>query len=89
MNSSDEPRIPQDVMARVVGDEVVILDLATGTYFGLDGPGARFWQLLSEGRPVAAIFDILREEYEVPPETLEADLRKLIDELASKGLLKT
>jgi hypothetical protein len=37
-------------MARTVGDETVILDLANGTYYGLDPVGARMWQLMSEGQ---------------------------------------
>ena len=40
MNLSDSLSIPSQVMARTVGDETVILDLASGTYFGLDPIGA-------------------------------------------------
>ncbi|MBK9987508.1 MAG: hypothetical protein IPP21_11335 [Betaproteobacteria bacterium] len=40
MNLSDKVTIPTQVMARTVGDETVILDLASGTYFGLDPVGA-------------------------------------------------
>jgi len=49
MNLSDKVTIPAQVMARTVGDETVILDLASGTYYGLDPVGARIWQLMSEG----------------------------------------
>ena len=50
MNLSDKVSIPTQVMARTVGDETVILDLASGTYYGLDPIGARIWQLMGEGR---------------------------------------
>jgi hypothetical protein len=50
MNLSDKVSIPTQVMARTVGDETVILDLANGTYYGLDPVGARMWQLMSEGQ---------------------------------------
>ena len=36
-----------------VGDETVILDLASGTYFGLDPVGARIWALMGEGKTLA------------------------------------
>ena len=39
MKLSDKVGIPPQVMARTVGDETVILDLASGTYFGLDPVG--------------------------------------------------
>ena len=41
MNVTDRVTIPSQVMARTVGDETVILDLAGGTYYGLDAVGAR------------------------------------------------
>ena len=40
-------RIPEDVVSREVGGEAVLLNLATGTYFGLDGVGTEIWNLLA------------------------------------------
>ena len=37
-------------MVYFLGDETVILDLASGTYYGLDPVGARIWQLMAEGQ---------------------------------------
>jgi hypothetical protein len=87
MNLSDKVSIPTQVMARTVGDETVILDLASGTYFGLDPVGARIWQLMSEGQPLAAICDTLLDEYEVTRETLEGDILRLTEDLRAKGLV--
>ncbi|MBK7991642.1 MAG: PqqD family protein [Comamonadaceae bacterium] len=74
-------------MARTVGDETVILDLASGTYYGLDPVGARMWQLMSEGQPLAAICNLLLDEYEVTREALEGDILRLTEELRAKGLV--
>ena len=79
--------IPPQVMARTVGDETVILDLASGTYFGLDPVGARIWQLIGEGRTLAEICATMPEEYEVEREQLEADVLRLTTELAERGLI--
>lgn len=87
MNLSDKVSVPTQVMARTVGDETVILDLASGTYFGLDPVGARMWQLMSDGQTLATICDTLLEEYEVTREALEGDLLRLTDELQGKGLV--
>lgn len=78
--------IPAEVMARQVGDEIVILDLASGSYYGLDAVGARAWQLLSEGRKPLEVCDSLLAEFEVTREQLERDLEHLFSELVSKGL---
>ena len=87
MNLSDKVSIPTQVMARTVGDETVILDLASGTYFGLDPVGARIWQLMTDGQTLAAICDTLLDEYEVTRETLEGDILRLTEDLRAKGLV--
>ena len=87
MNLSDKITIPAPVMARQVGDETVILDLASGTYFGLDPIGARIWQLIGEGKALGEICEVLLTEYEVSRVQLQGDLERLLQELGSKGLI--
>lgn len=87
MNLSHKVTIPAQVMARTVGEETVILDLATGTYFGLDPVGARMWQLMSEGKTLAEICDTMLDEYEVSREELERDTVRLAQDLEAHGLI--
>ena len=87
MNLLNKVTIPSQVMARTVGDETVILDLASGTYFGLDPIGARIWHLMSEGRTLGAICETLLDEYEVTRETLVGDVLRLTTELHTKSLV--
>ena len=87
MKLSDTVSVPPQVMARTVGDETVILDLASGTYFGLDPVGARIWELMGEGKPLVEICDQMLEEYEVSREELERDTLRLAQELADQGLI--
>jgi len=79
----------EDVVAREVGDETMLLDLATGTYYGLNAVGGRFWQLLEEGKTPAQARDALLEEFEVEPPVLDRDLEALLADLADKGLVRT
>ncbi len=85
--SGSRIEIPDHVMARQLGEECVMLDLESGTYFGLDPVGARVWQLLCEGRAVDEICDALALEYEAPRKTIAADVVRLPDELAAQGLI--
>jgi hypothetical protein len=87
MELTDKVAIPTQVMARQVGDETVILDLASGTYFGLDPVGARIWQLIGEGRTLAEICETMLKEYEVEREQLETDVFRLTGELLERGLV--
>ena len=86
MNLSDKLSIPVQVMARTVGDETVILDLASGTYYGLDAVGARIWKLMTDGLSLTDICDVMLNEYEVDSETLQTDVLFLAEDLCAKGL---
>ena len=87
MKLSDKVLIPAQVMARQVGDETVILDLASGTYFGLDPVGARIWQLMAEGKSLSDICDTMLEEYDVTRDALEHDVIELARGLDAQGLI--
>ena len=87
MNLSDKITIPAQVMARQVGQETVILDLASGTYFGLDPVGARIWQLMVEGKTLAEVCEAMLAEYEVTAEKIELDVLALTQELSAKQLI--
>jgi hypothetical protein len=79
--------IPPTVVARMVGDEVVILDLEAGTYFGLDPVGARIWELIGEGLTLSNVRDRMLNEYDTPSDTLEQDILELIKALREESLV--
>ena len=79
--------VSTDVVAREVGEETMLLNLASGTYFGLDPVGGRFWQLLEEGKSATEARDALLQQYDVAPEELDRDLEKLLADLAAHGLV--
>src|SRR5262249_55641590 len=87
MKLTDKISVSADVVARQLGNETVLLDLASGNYFGLDPIGARLWQLLDAGKSLAMACDVMVEEYEVSREVLERDALDLTHELAEKKLI--
>ncbi len=76
-----------DAIASAVGDETVILQLKNGTYFGLDAIGTRIWRMLNDGVTATVICDRLGEEYDVAPDVLEADVRRLLAELQANEII--
>jgi hypothetical protein len=70
-----------------VGEEVVILNLADDTYYGLPEVGAFVWQLLGEPRTLPELRDAVVAEFEVEPRVCEADLARLLEDLAARGLV--
>ena len=79
--------IATEVQARHVGEELVMLDLQTGTYFGLDAVGRRFWELLANGASLRQICSTLIKEFDTTLEVLEQDVLKLARDLADKKLI--
>ena len=54
-----------DVLFQGVSGEIVILDLKSESYFGLDEVGARIWQLMQGHGGLQYVFEVMLEEYEV------------------------
>lgn len=80
--------IPEDVVFRNLEGEAIILNLATGIYFGLDTVGTRMWTLLAESASVQRVVDTICEEYDVEPDTAERDVLDLLNQLIEKGLVQ-
>ena len=80
--------VGEDVVSRELDGEAVILNLESGTYFGLDPVGTRIWSLLQKNGSLRETFETLQQEYEVAPNQLEQDLLRLVKELHTNGLLR-
>jgi hypothetical protein len=79
--------IPDQVTYSEVANEMVLLNLDTGKYFGLDEVGARMYALLAEHKSLRQAYQTLLDEYEVDPDRLEQDLIVLVDDLVERGLV--
>ena len=79
--------IPPQVMSRLVGDETVLLDLASGVYFGLDGVGKRIWESIADGDSLGAAVEIIVAEYRVEEAQAQTDVIAFANQLIERGLL--
>jgi hypothetical protein len=84
----DGVALRRDVAFRTIDDEGVVLDLATGTYFGLNTSGTRMWQLLAEHQSLRKVASALGREFDARPDTLERDLLAFVEHLASRDLMR-
>ena len=76
------------VFAQEVDGEMVLLDMNSENYFGLDEIGCVIWQALQEHQSLQAVYDILLEDYDVEPEHLEKDLQIFVEQLKQAGLIE-
>jgi len=71
-----------------VEDEVVILSMKDGVYYGLNPVGAFIWNQIQKPKRVDEICDLIMGEFDVGREECEADLMDLLYELLDKGLIE-
>ena len=80
--------IPTHVSFTFVDEDAVLLNMRTNQYYLLDEVGARLWGLLRDGKSLKESCQLLLEEYEVEPETLERDVLELLEKLKEQELVE-
>jgi len=67
---------------------VVILNIETGVYFGLNGSGGQIWRELVQHGSVEKTFESLKQQFDVEPDELRRDLDDLVNQLVEKRLVQ-
>jgi hypothetical protein len=80
--------VNQNQVSSDLAGEAVILNLQSGTYYGLNAVGALIWNLIQSPITVDQIRAALLKEYEVEPEVCDRDLQMLLEDLQSVGLIE-
>lgn len=80
--------ISESVLLQPLDDELVLLDMHSGRYFGLPGVGVRAWEHLSASGDTEAVVAALLAEYQVDETTLRRDLDELFASLAGAELIR-
>jgi hypothetical protein len=93
MVSAKVYRATSDVVTRKVGDESVIVPVRShvadlDAVVTLNPVGARIWELMDGSRDLAAIAGAICEEYEVEPETAQADVDEFVRSLEEAKLVE-
>lgn len=81
------PQCPDHVVARMLDDETVLLNLQTEEYYSLDDVGSRIWQMVDGHHTVAQIVEAIVAEYSADPAQVTTDVSDLLDELSHEGLI--
>lgn len=77
-----------DIHVRTFDGDLVILNLDSGDYFGVNEVGARLWAGLAAGRTPREIALELGEEFDVDARTLLDDLVSLTSDFLARGLVR-
>lgn len=77
----------EDVAAKIIDGELIIIRLSDGTYYATDNVGACLWQLIESGLPLSDMVRSVASWYGAPDAQVEADVRTLVSELLSEHLI--
>ena len=79
--------ISPEVIESRLGDELVLLHLGSGIYFGLDSLGTRIWNALKDKAPLTLLCEKIADEFTVPVAQVEEDIRTLLADLRSHEII--
>jgi hypothetical protein len=78
-----------DIAARTIGDDTVIMSAVDSTIFMLNSVGTAIWNAADGATPLSRIIDErICSEFDVTDEQASTDAMEFVDELAKHGILK-
>ncbi len=79
---ANEPRVVHET----IDGEVIIIDLATGSYYSLSGGAANVWALVIAGYSSGEMVNMLSDAYDEEPDAIQILLEPFLAELQSESL---
>lgn len=77
----------KDLLSADLDDEIVMMSIERGAYYGLDSIGSHIWTLLEEPISVSDLCEILLSRFDVEPETCQQDVLAFLDESYELGII--
>lgn len=77
----------EDVAAKVIDDELIIVRLSDGTYYSMRNVGTRVWELIDAGHDLQSIIRTLAGWYDRPIEEVSSDVESLVSVLLDEHLI--
>lgn len=71
-----------------IGDEVVMMDMDSGFYFGLNTIGSAIWDKLASPITANELVEVLMNEYSVERIVCESDTHEFLNQLLERGIIK-
>ncbi|MGY6555538.1 MAG: lasso peptide biosynthesis PqqD family chaperone [Wenzhouxiangella sp.] len=76
------------LIGATVDDELVMMSVEHGQYYGLGGVGPRVWELLEEPRKFDELVELILQEFEVEREVCEKDMVEFLEQMEKLGLIE-
>ena len=76
-----------EVAAKVIDGEAIIINLANGIYYSMDKAGALIWEMIQTKHSLEETLTAVTTCYEVSQEDARRDLEQLVEELLKENLV--
>ena len=76
-----------EIIANAIDDEIVMMSIEEGSYFGLNSIGSIIWQELEEAKSIESIISILLERFDVEEQTCREETIAFIENMIKNKTL--
>lgn len=87
LNQRLEP-FAEEVAAKIIDGEAILINLATGVYYSMDKVGASMWEMIAANHTLEQVVSTVVHRYDVALDQATADVLRLADELLQENLVK-
>ncbi|BAF73017.1 PqqD family protein [Sulfurovum sp. NBC37-1] len=88
MDLNKKVKFADMVFAQEVDGEMVLLDMNSENYFGLDAVGTDIWVAMQQKKNLQEVLESLLEQYDVEEEVIKQDLEAFVHKLVESGLVE-
>jgi hypothetical protein len=81
-------RNEKDFLANAVGEEMVIMEIKSGNYIGLNPVGAHIWKLLDKPATVSTLVGQLMQVYNVDEDTCLSQTLEYLVKMHTYGMVQ-
>ena len=78
----------KEIVQSKIGEEVVMLDMESGFYFGLNSVASVIWGVLADEIGFEKLIDQLMAQFEVERSICAADTQELLDQMLEKNIIR-
>ena len=79
---------PNELAAKVIDGEAIIINLTNGVYYSADGSGAMIWQAIEAGCSLDQISDELARHFDAEKAKVSSDVIEFANHLVSEELIR-
>jgi hypothetical protein len=78
----------ESMLTNDLGDDIVMMDIDEGSYYGLASVSARIWELTETPVSIASICETLISEYDVPKDKCQQEVTNFVEDMLNRKIVQ-